>query len=96
MQNTNMQQLHKPGLTKCQGNATSSHGQLCAFRQAYGSITAKATSLIFVLFDIALSQDVSFHQLQQLQCLHHCSVVGLVINRKLKVSEDGNDDVNLA
>jgi len=29
--------------------------------------------LIFALIDVALSRDMSFHQLQQLQSLHHGS-----------------------
>ena len=37
------------------------------------SITTKATGLIFALFDVASSQDVPFHKLQQLQGLHHSS-----------------------
>jgi len=34
---------------------------------------AKATGLISLLFNIALSGDVPFHQPQWLQCLHHGS-----------------------
>jgi len=33
--------------------------------------TAWATNMIFSLINITSSQDVSFHQPQQLQCLHH-------------------------
>jgi len=36
-------------------------------------ILATATGLISSLFNVASSQDVPFHQLQQLQCLHHGS-----------------------
>ena len=32
---------------------------------------AKATGLISSLFNVALSRDMPFSQLQQLQCLHH-------------------------
>ena len=35
------------------------------------SITAKVMDLISLLFDVALSSDMPFHQPQQLQCLHH-------------------------
>ena len=37
------------------------------------SITTNAMGLIFALFDVAFSRDVPFHQLQQLQRLHHGS-----------------------
>ena len=33
-----------------------------------------ATGLIFSLFNVTSSQDVSFRQPQQLQCLHHDSM----------------------
>ena len=39
----------------------------------HNRITAKATGLIFALFDVVSSKDVLFHQMQQLQCLHHGS-----------------------
>jgi len=37
------------------------------------SITTMAMVLIFVLYNVASSQDVPFHQPQQLQRLHHGS-----------------------
>ena len=37
----------------------------------HNSRTARARDLISSLINIALSWDVPFHQLQQLQCLHH-------------------------
>ena len=40
--------------------------------QAYLDM-AKATDLISSLFNVASSRDMPFYQLQQLQCLHHCS-----------------------
>jgi len=43
------------------------------------SILAKATGLISSLFNIALSQGMSFCQLQQLQCLHHGFAKGYVL-----------------
>ena len=36
-------------------------------------ITAIATGLISSLLNIASSQDIPFHQMEQLQCLHHSS-----------------------
>jgi len=36
------------------------------------STNAKAMGLISSLFNVTLSQEVPFRQLQQLQCLHHC------------------------
>ena len=36
---------------------------------------AVATALISSLFNVSLSQDVPFPQLQQLQCLHHGSLL---------------------
>jgi len=41
----------------------------------HNSIAAKAMGLIFALFNVTLSQDAHFCQLQQqqLQCLHHSS-----------------------
>ena len=37
----------------------------------HNSRTARARDLISSLINVALSQDVPFHQPQQLQCLHH-------------------------
>ena len=37
----------------------------------HNSRTTQAIDLISSLINIALSRDVPFHQLQQLQCLHH-------------------------
>ena len=44
-------------------------------------ITAKATGLIFALFDVASFQDVPFSQPQQLQCLHHVSTEAYLCSR---------------
>ena len=45
------------------------------FSDKYNSRMAKAKDLISSLINIALFQDVPFHQLQQLQCLHHDATV---------------------
>ena len=37
--------------------------------------TARAKYLISSLINVASSQDVPFHQLQQLQCLHHGTTI---------------------
>jgi len=39
----------------------------------HNSRTARARDLISSLINVPLSRDVPFHQLQQLQCLHHGS-----------------------
>jgi len=41
--------------------------------EKHNLITAKAMGLIFSLFNVALSQDVPFRQLLQLQYSHHGS-----------------------
>ena len=44
--------------------------------EKHNSILAKATGLISSLFNVALSQGMSFCQLQQFRCLHHGSAKG--------------------
>jgi len=39
----------------------------------HNSRTARARDLISSLINVASFRDVSFHQLQPLQCLHHCA-----------------------
>ena len=46
---------------------------------------AKATVLISSLINIALSQEIPFHQLQELQHLHHSSTENLHFSRLFSI-----------
>ena len=48
-------------------------GEALAIWLERNPIMAIATALISLLFNVTLSRDVPFHQLQQLPCLHHGS-----------------------
>ena len=57
----------------CLSEARSGSSQLMP-SEKHNSRMARARDLISSLINVASSRDVSFHQLQQLQCLHHGAI----------------------
>ena len=58
--------------------------------------TDRARDLISTLISVALSQDVPFHQTQQLQCLHQGATFEPVCVPILSSQQRKSDDLRLA